>query len=335
MLAHVVTPGRWRSLVTSSDQNRIFTLLSLDQRSSFLNMLSPNVAHEAVVQIKRELITGLADLASGLSLDADYGQDAASSVPGDCGLMFALEKYGYAGEPNCRRTLLDEAWSVCDIKRSGASAVKLQFYYHPDEGLFTEHLENTLTKVIDLCRAQDISLFLQPALFSTQPGVCKTNAVFAAQRELLLAQTARRLSALEPDVLEFEFPVDPVYETDKRRWHLACEALTRNSQVPWVLMSAGSTKDLFPEQVRIASMSGASGFRVGRLLWKEAVPMSAEARSDYLRTTSRPLLEQLTEIAIKHAQPWMNYYAPQTINRPQRLTMQSPIARLALSASLE
>jgi tagatose 1,6-diphosphate aldolase len=329
MLAHVVTPGRWRSLVTTSDRNHIFTLLSLDQRSSFLNILSPTVAHETVVQIKRELITELAEFASGVSLDADYGQDASSAVPGDCGLMYALEKRGYAGEPNRRHTLLDEDWSICDIKQAGASAVKLQFYYHPDEGLFTEHLENTLAKVIELCRNNDIALFLQPALFSTQAGVSKNNAVFAAQREQLLVQTARRLSAMEPDVLEFEFPIDPTYDTDDRRWYTACEALTRSSSVPWVLNSSASSIEDIKEQVRVASLSGASGFRVGRLLWKEAVPMTAAARRDYLRTTARPMLEELTEIAVKHAQPWTNYYAPQTPNRPIRTTPLTPVARLA------
>jgi tagatose 1,6-diphosphate aldolase len=328
MLAHAVTPGRWRSLVTTSDQHRVFTLLSLDQRSSFLNMLPPNVAYDAVVQIKRELINHLADLASGLTLDADFGQDAASSVPNGCGLMYALEKRSYAGEPNRRQTLFDESWSICSIKQVGASAVKLQFYYHPDEGLFTEHLESTLARIIRLCRDHDIALFLQPAIFSTQPGVSRTNAVFAAQREFLLAQTAQRLSILEPDVLEFEFPVDPSYETSRRRWRSACEALTKNSQVPWVLISSGSSEELFEEQVRVASISGASGFRLGRLLWKDAVPMDTEERAAYLRTTSRPMLERLTEITVRHAQPWTNYYAPQISHRPQRNIQVTSIAEL-------
>ncbi len=293
-------------------------------------MLPPNVAYETVVQIKRELISELADLVSGVSLDADYGQDAASSVPGNCGLMYALEKRSYAGEPVRRRTLFDSDWSIANIKQVGASAVKLQFYYHPDDGLFTENLENTLFKIIRLCRENDIALFLQPAIFSTESGVSRSSAVFAAQRELLLAQTAQRLSILEPDVLEFEFPVDPAYDMDQRRWRAACDAITKNSQVPWVLNSSGSNEDLFEDQLRIAAMSGASGYRVGRMLWKDTVAMSPDARRKYLQNTSRPMLERLNEIVVKYAQPWTNYYAPMTTHRQQRVsTPPAPIAQLA------
>ncbi len=74
--------------------------------------------------------------------------------------------------------------------------------------------------------------------------------------------------------------------------------------MPWTLLSGGDHYDAFREQVRAACAAGASGFLVGRALWKDAVAANADLRASILDTEARPRLAELAGIATELGADW-------------------------------
>jgi tagatose-1,6-bisphosphate aldolase len=62
--------------------------------------------------------------------------------------------------------------------------------------------------------------------------------------------------------------------------------------------------------VGIACDAGASGIAVGRAVWKEAVSLSHEARTDFLMTTARQRLTHLYDLCKAKAKPFTDFYTP-------------------------
>ncbi|MFO7321846.1 MAG: tagatose 1,6-diphosphate aldolase [Chloroflexota bacterium] len=301
------SPGVWRGLkATSSNSNR-FSILAFDQRGNYRRMLPPDASYETAAQIKRDVVVALAPYVDAVLLDPIYGLAAALDMPGDTGLLMAIEKTGYAGNPTERRVDFMDGWTINKIKRLGASAVKLLVYYHPEAGTAGE-VEETVRSISAQCRQYDLPLFVEPLLYSLNDAVPESSAEFAAQRPELALETARRLGGLGVDVLKLEFPVDVRHEPDRAVWQRACEALTEASPVPWVLLSAGVDYDVFREQVEVACAAGASGFLGGRAIWKEAITLSPEERARFLRETAAARLESLREIVERSARPWSDYF---------------------------
>ncbi len=310
----VITPGRWRGLQTSSNNQSIFCILAFDQRGSYKKMLPPETSYETAVQIKEDIVISLSRYASAVLLDPDYGFSPAAKMASSSGLLFSVEQSGYSGDDTYRRTEFDPRWSVAKIKKSGASALKLMIYYHPESGELAEELEDLTRKVRDECQAYDLPLFLEPMSYSLDASIKKESAAFAETKAHVVKETARRLSALKPDVLKLEFPHDAKYVTDIDAWRADCEAISAASSVPWVLLSAGVDFDTFASQTEVACKAGASGFLAGRAIWKEAATMTPEARADFLENTACPRIQQLIEIADQHARPWTTFYQAQTFS---------------------
>jgi tagatose 1,6-diphosphate aldolase len=120
------------------------------------------------------------------------------------------------------------------------------------------------------------------------------------------------LSALQPDVLKLEFPLDVQYNQDRDQWRSACAAVSEVASVPWVLLSAGVDFETFADQTRVACQQGASGYLAGRAIWKECVVMSPQERAKFLATTARERVEQLNAIADQYARPWTHFYQSMT-----------------------
>ena len=155
----------------------------------------------------------------------------------------------------------------------GASAVKLLVDYNPSAGELAERQEQLVAQVVAPARAADIPLLVEPVTYSINPASPKGSAEFAAERPHLVAETARRIGALQPDVLKLEFPHDATHVTDRAAWQDACAALDAASPVPWAVLSAGVDFETFKQQVQIACEAGASGYVAGRSFWQEAARM--------------------------------------------------------------
>ena len=309
-MTHTLTPGRWRGLATTSSEDRIFTILAFDQRGSYEKMLPKGTDFDTAVGIKVETVNALAPAASAFLLDPQYGLLPMLATPRNAGILLALEESGYTGDSTYRKVGFYEGWSVAKIKASGASAVKLLVYYHPESGALAEEIEGVVSDVVSQCRQHDIPLFLEPVSYSLDAAVSKSSAEFADKRPAVVKETARRLGALKPDVLKLEFPTDADFNADANAGRAACDAISEICDVPWVLLSAGVDFDVFAWQVEAACKAGASGFLAGRAIWKEGVVLPAEERARFLQGTALSRLRRLSEIAGEHARPWTDFYTP-------------------------
>jgi tagatose-1,6-bisphosphate aldolase len=112
------------------------------------------------------------------------------------------------------------------------------------------------------------------------------------------------------DVLKAEFPVDTNEETDPAIWHEACSELTQASGIPWVLLSAGASWDLFLRQAEVACHAGASGVMAGRALWNEAITTDRPFRQRFLENEARQRLHQLRALCDSHARPLSRLLQP-------------------------
>ncbi|MFW6150474.1 MAG: tagatose 1,6-diphosphate aldolase [Chloroflexota bacterium] len=302
-----LSTGKLRGLQQVANPNGMLTVCAIDHRGSLkraLQKANPNAAnYQDIVDFKLDTCRVLGRLASAVLLDPVYAAAeavAAGSLPGNIGLLVSIEKSGYAGESTARLTELLPDWSVSKIKKMGASAVKLLIYFRPDiEGVASKQLD-LVKRVADECAEQDIALLVESLAY---PAEGEND--FPARKPELVAESARKLTALPIDVLKAEFPADMEYEKDENKLLQHCKALDEASRLPWVLLSAGVTYDTFREQVRYASRAGASGFLAGRALWQEAVQFtSREQRVKFLENTALSRLKEISEIVESSGIPW-------------------------------
>ncbi len=315
-MAQNLSLGKYRGMESISNERGIITVAALDHRGSFKTMLKKampgqEIGYNEVVEEKLNMVRTFAPLSSAILLDPIYGAAAAvtsRALPGSVGLLVALEQSGYEGSDYARITPIAPGWSVEKIKRMGAAAVKLLLYYMPDAETATQQ-EDLVKRVAEECQKYDIAFLLEPMSYSLTPDVKKNSAEFAARKPDIVLESARRLAGLGIDLLKAEFPADPNYEKDESKLRQYARELTSISPVPWVILSAAETFDVFQPLVEIACEEGASGYMVGRAVWQEAMVLpNAEDRNRELETTGRSRMAILNAIADYRAKPWYAAY---------------------------
>lgn len=304
--------GKRRALQQCALPDGVFAMLAMDQRGSLINSIQPHdpesVIFAQVGALKRDVVGALSPYASATLLDAEYGYPvcvASGALSGASGLLLAIEKSGYAGDPTERRTQLLEDWDVEKIRKAGASGVKLLVYYRPDAPN-AQAQEELVAEVADACRHWDLPLFLEPLHYSLDPALKRVANV---ERRRIVIETARRLLPLGVDVHKAEFPVDVAQTSDEAEWADACAELSDACpSTPWVLLSAGVDFATFYRQLKVACENGAAGMLCGRALWKEAVTMAPADRSLFLHTTGVERMQRLRHLIQGLAQPFTAAY---------------------------
>lgn len=304
--------GKWRGLQQCSTARGAIAVMALDQRNNLrqaLNPASPEaVTADDLTAFKQAVTTVVAPAATAALLDPEFGAAqcvASGALPGQVGLMVAVEATGYTGDPTARQGRLLEGWGVAQAKRLGASAIKLLVYYHPEAPTAPE-TESFVRQVAEDCVASDIPLCLEPLSYSLDSAKKK---LAPAELRRVVVESARRLVRPGVDVLKAEFPLDVFAEPDERVWAEACAELSHASRAPWVLLSAGVNYDIYLRQVMVACRAGASGVAAGRAVWKEATTLAGEARAHFLATTAHERMTRLTSLCNALAKPWMDFYA--------------------------
>lgn len=296
--------GTMRGLDACSSPAGAFTVLALDHRQNLRKELRPgapeSVTHAEMAAFKAAVVRHLTAAGTGILLDPEIGVGPAiaeGALPGGAGLIVAVEATGYEGPADARVSRVLPGWSVAQIKRLGASAVKLLVYYHPGARNAADQ-EALVARVAAECRAADIALFLEPLSFGLDGG-----RLTGEERRDVVVETARRLTAIGADILKAEFPYDRGV-TDEGRWREACQALDAASAVPWVLLSGGVDDATFERQVRVACAAGASGVLVGRSVWADAATMTPAQRDAFLAGEGNRRLARLTDLVDEVAAPW-------------------------------
>lgn len=304
-----LTIGKLRGLQQCSDERGTLAVLALDHRNNLRQALRPRAPEEVtagdLVAFKQEVVAGVAEAATAVLLDPEFGGAqaiATRALPGDKGLVVALEATGYEGEAKARRSGILPGWSVAKAKRMGASAVKLLVYYHPGAHTASE-IEGLVHQVAEDCTREDLALLLEPLSYSLDP---EAGRLPPDERRRVIVETARRLVAPGVDVLKAEFPGASTGETE---WADACRELSEASDAPWILLSASVDYETFLAQSEAACRAGASGVAVGRAVWREATGLVAQDRTDFLRGEARRRMARIAALCFSLARPWTAFYA--------------------------
>jgi tagatose 1,6-diphosphate aldolase len=301
----LISIGKLRGLQQISSGRGTLTALALDHRQN-LRKANPVFAdNEELSRFKLEVTSLLSEEATAVLLDPEVSAAQAvarHAIPKQVGLVLALESTGYTGEATARQANILPGWSVEKAKRMGADALKLLVYYHPDSPTAGE-IEDFISKVAEDCRKHDLALMLEPLSYSLD----ETKKLTSAEKRCVVAETARRLTPLGVDLLKAEFPLGS-YDSDESKWAEACREISSASSTPWILLSAAVEFETFVRQVTAACSAGASGIAVGRAVWKEAVSMEANERSEFLRTIGRERLARLSSLCDALGKPLYDFY---------------------------
>jgi tagatose-1,6-bisphosphate aldolase len=260
-----------------------------------------------MIAFKQQVVAALAPVSSAILLDPEFGAApcvASGALPGQVGLLMAVEATGYTGDPTARQSQILPGWSVAKSKRLGASAIKLLVYYHPDTPA-AGAIEDLVRQTARDCSAADLALFLEPLSYSPNPAEKKLPP---AERRRVVIETARRLTPLGADVLKAEFPLDIAAHPHEAEWAEACAELSAASAAPWVLLSASVDFATYLRQVTVACRAGASGVAAGRAVWQETPGLTGEARQVFLNGTARERMTRLAELCDALARPWTSFY---------------------------
>lgn len=298
--------GLKRGLDACASPRGVFSVLALDHRQNLRREIRPDdpdsVSIDEMADLKRDVVRGLGGHVSGVLLDPEFGAPrciADGSLPGNVGLIVAIEATGYEGPSTARRSRVLEGWSVAKAKRMAATAAKLLVYYNPDAAT-ADQQERLVRDVAEECRRLDLALFLEPITYPVDPS--GTSLTGEARRRIVI-DTARRLTAMGGDILKVEFPYDASV-ADETRWADACAELDDASPIPWVLLSGGVDDLTFERQVEVACRAGASGVLVGRSVWAEASRISGMDRQRFLATEATDRLRRLVSTVEAHGRPW-------------------------------
>jgi len=307
--------GVRRSLQQCAQPDGTFAMLAMDQRGSLIAAMNAHaanpVSYRDIIALKRDVIGVLSPLASAVLLDVEFGYGAcvaSETLSGRAGLLLALEKSGYDGDPTERRTALLDNWSVEDTAKAGANGVKLLLYYHPDAPNCAEQ-EALVAEVAQQCHAWQLPLFVEPLHYSLDRSV---KSLPNSERRRAVIESARRLVPLGIDILKAEFPLNVEQSPDQAEWAEACAELSEVCPVPWVLLSAGVDFETFLQQVGVACDAGASGILCGRTVWKETTQLDELARMTFLQTTGGERFRQLSALVTDRARPYTDFYPATT-----------------------
>jgi len=284
-------------------------MLALDHRNNLRKILRPEAPAEVVdaelTAFKREAVAELAGAATAVLLDPEFGAAqciSSGAMPGDRGLIVALEKTGYAGDSHARESRILDGWSAAKIRRMGASAAKLLVYYHPAAST-ARRIEELVRDVARECAREDLLLLLEPLVYNPDPGSGKLSP---EARRRAIVETARRLAGPGVDVLKAEFPAVSADDAESRA---ACEELSAASAAPWILLSASVDFETFLRQTDVACSAGASGVAVGRAVWNEAAVLRGDERTAFLRGEAHRRMAAASGCVAERGRPWSAIYS--------------------------
>jgi len=306
--------GKRRGLAQCSTSNQVFSVLALDHRNNLRYAINPGdpdaVLFDQMVGVKKKIVSALAPVCSAVLLDPEIGTAPViyeDALPGNKGLVIALEATGYEGESVSRVSRILTGWSVGKARQVGANAVKLLVYYYPGIPQARAQ-EDLVSEVAETCQRHDIPFIIEPLSYSPDPG---KKTLSSKEKCQVVLETALRLTRLGADVLKAEFPIDTDETPSETEWEQACNQLTAASQIPWVLLSAGVDYETYLRQVEVACRCGASGIMAGRAVWKEVTELAESEQMDFLLSTAAQRMKRLSDICETAARPWSVYYPSQ------------------------
>lgn len=300
----MLSVGKYRNLSQCSDDNQTFSIMAIDHRPNENEMnkngLGPKT-YADVVAFKNRVIRNLAPAATAILADPDYSMTAMinGDLPGNVGFLAPLELTNYSRTLSDRGMDLLPDWGVDKLKQAGFNGAKLYMNFHPDAPN-TAQKTDAVDAIIEQCDKHQIPFFFEPISYSLDPDTPLTNE----ERRQVVIESARHFTQRGVDILKLEFPIDCNIEPDIQVWQDATQELDAVCTVPWALLSAGVSYDLFIQQAEVACAAGASGVIAGRAIWGEVVAMPVEEQDEWLQTVGRDRMERLTAVCRGMGHSW-------------------------------
>ena len=303
--------GKFRGLQQCATDRGAISVLALDHRTNLRNSLNStdpkSVTDAQMMDFKCDVISSVGNACSAVLLDPEYGLAngiSCGALPGHTGLIATLDATGYTGDSRARHSNLLEDGGL----RKPAAWVPTRSSCWS----ITTRILPQLQRSNLWWQAWGRSAWrrISPSswrLFPTRLSA-SSNKLTPEERHRVVIETARRLTPLKVDVLKAEFPMDISAEINEAAWAKACAELSVASVVPWVLLSASVSFEIFLRQTTIACGKGASGVAVGRAVWQEAATMDGEARRNFLGSKVVERMTRVTAICNALARPWTDFY---------------------------
>lgn len=322
-----LSAGKLNGLRRLADDGGRFKMLAVDQRPPIKKLVAERrgvdvAPYDDVCDVKALLVETLAGSASAVLLDPHYAVPAAlPKVPRGCGLILTLEDSIFDDTADGRLSSPIDDWSVEKIKRAGADAVKVLAWYRPDAGeRVNAHQHEFVAAIGDACRRYDIPFVFELLVypFAGRPGHMTDYAEDPAKLtdHVLDSVTAFAGPEYGIDVFKLESPLAAADVPDPDGDGAAAaqplfDELGERAGRPWVMLSAGTTKDVFRRIVTLAGRAGASGYLAGRAIWWEAFQRFPDlgAMSAELMTDGRAYMQDLNELTDRLATPWHEHPA--------------------------
>jgi tagatose-1,6-bisphosphate aldolase len=297
------TPPPGAGLASIARPDGTLAIVAMDQRNTLRRMLTavgrPTEPDE-LRAFKVDVIRALSPSASGVLLDPEFGVPAvreANALAEGCATLVAVEpaeRDVWEGEPRARR---DPERNAAWVTGMGGDAVKLLVQMRPDrprragEPDLVAEVVDVVRAVVADCAAEGVPSVVETLLYAL-PG---EDPLTPRRRGELIAESARILTEVGPDLLKLEYPGDAE----------ACRAVADAVTVPWAVLSAGMPFDAFLDAVVTScDEGGACGFIAGRVYWREAVALAGDERTHFLDTTGRARLQESLEVMSGRAQAW-------------------------------
>lgn len=310
----MLSVGKYRHLSQLADPQGAFVILALDHRGNLLADLQKHrttpLTYDDAVEFKRAVLHHLLPYSSAALIDPDYGLLALlrSDIPASMGLLAPLEVTDYNPHPSKRATNFIEGWGVDKLKQAGFNGAKLLLYFHPEASNAAAQTE-LVDRVVEQCQEQQIPLFLEPICYSLDPD----NPMNNSERRQVVIESAQHFTSRGVDILKLEFPIDTQQEPDEAVWSAALTELNGVCTVPWTLLSAGASFEIFLRQAELACTTGASGVIAGRAIWSEGTRLQGAELETFLSTTARERMWQLVE-ACHASAAWTKRYPAPTLS---------------------
>jgi len=263
-------------------ENNRFLMLALDHRQSFIKILSKEgkiVSEEEVVATKKRILEVLSFYFSGVLLDVEYGLKAYQLInTPKKPYLLAIEKSGFLEDDGERFNKLQ--YSVLELKKLGASGVKLLLYFNPFLKSARYQLE-LAKKVLKECRSLDLPLFLEIVTYQHEKTLkIKENFVIKAVERFLA-------ESIYPSVFKLEYPGSEE----------SCQKLTAMlKKTPWILLTRGDSFEDFKHKLYFAVKNGALGFLAGRALWQDIIGKEGRQKQRMLNEVLPKRFEEIKKI---------------------------------------
>jgi tagatose 1,6-diphosphate aldolase len=312
-----ISPGKHWGMRRLADGDGFWRMVATDQREFLAGPIAKTLGvdvapYEAVAGVVTALASELSTEASAVLLDPIYGYlPTVERLDPSKGVLLSYESLQMIREPGGLRMEAIPDWSVEKIRALGADAVKVLVLYRADATADVRcHQEAFVQTAGEACERYDIPMLLEILVY---PADGQSPEEFSAAREQLVVEAVEpfRDPRFKADIFKLEPPGPltgvPARNTEAGEALLAAyRRLTDGLPRPWVLLSAGMSKEDFRSSLVYAYECDASGYLAGRALWSQAPLLfpDIDAVVASLREESLPYMRELNEFTLASATPW-------------------------------